>query len=184
MFLRRFLPGAPPVDATEYTASGADAETATVRRIVASLEALPGGEARYLAGFAYVLSRAAHADLRIDDRETAEMERIVVDHGGLTDAQAIVVVEIAKTQARLYGETEDYLVTREFAAGATEAQRLALLRCCYLVGAADEEISAAESGVISQIASELGFDSLTAGRVRAEFADRLSARRTLPPREE
>ena len=35
------------------------AETATVRRIVAELEALPPDQRRYLAGFAYVLSRAA-----------------------------------------------------------------------------------------------------------------------------
>ena len=56
---------------------GSDAgDTATVRRIAAELDRLPAEKARYLAGFAYVLARVAHADLDIDDDETAEMERI------------------------------------------------------------------------------------------------------------
>lgn len=173
MALRRFL--SLPADRGPVHDTGAIDDTATVRRIVASLEALPADEARHLAGFAYVLGRAAAADLTIDEAETATMERLVADHGGLTPAQAVVVVEIAKSQARLYGPTEDYLVTREWARIASEEERLALLRCCYLVGAADETISAAEGGVLSQIASELGFDSRTAGKVRAEFADRLGA---------
>ncbi|MFM2106696.1 MAG: hypothetical protein RL338_1728 [Chloroflexota bacterium] len=175
MFLRRFL-GTP--DGQQAGAPATD-ETTAVRRIVAGLEALPPDEARYLARFAYVLGRAAAADLAISPEETAVMERIVEQHGGLTEAQSVIVVEIAKTQARLHGETQDYLVTREFARDATAEQREALLRCCYLVGAADDTISASESGVISQIANELGFDSAAAGRIRAEFADRLGAIRVL-----
>lgn len=175
MFLRRFLGTADG----EPAAPSATDETSAVRRIVAGLEALSPDEARYLARFAYVLGRAAAADLAISPEETAVMERIVEQHGGLTEAQAVIVVEIAKTQAKLHGETQDYLVTRDFARGATTEQREALLRCCYLVGAADDTISAAESGVISQIANELGFDSSAAGRIRAEFADRLGAIRVL-----
>ena len=94
--------------------AGDDAETQTVRRIVAQLEAMPPEQARFLAGFSYVLARAADADLTISDQETREMERIVVEHGHLPEAQAVLVVEMAKSSARLIGATEDYLVTREF----------------------------------------------------------------------
>jgi hypothetical protein len=135
--------GSPPADADAPRAP--DADTATVRRIVARLEALPADEARYLAGFAYVMSRAAHADLEISDAETAAMERYVVELGSLDEAQAVVVVQMAKLQARHHGATEDFLVTREFARIATEAQKLALLRCCFAVGAADDTISADEA---------------------------------------
>ena len=150
-------------------------ETATVRRIVARLEALPPEQARFLAGFAYVMSRAAQADLDISDAETAVMERSVVELGGLDEAQAVLVVEMAMLQARMDGATEDFLVTREFGRIASEEQKLALLRCCFLVGAADDSISADEASVVNQIARELGVSREQLNAVRAEFIERLSA---------
>ncbi len=181
MSLRRFL-GVPSAPASRPTA-GAPAETETVRRIVASLDALPEEEARFLAGFAYVLSRAAAADLRISDGEAREMERLVAEHGHLSEAQAVLVVEIARLQAKLYGETEDYLVTREWRRIATDEQAVDLLRCCYLVAAIDDGIVPAESATLSEIASELMLDEPTAARIRAEFADRVAALRALRPPE-
>ena len=183
MLFRRFLrPELPGDDPTEAGASAlaarpeaATAETATVRRIVARLEAMPPGEARHLAAFAYVMSRAAHADLESSDAETAAMERYVVELGGLAEADAVVVVQMAKLQARLHGATEDFLVTREFGRIATEDQKLALLRCCFAVGAADDSISADEASVVNQIARELDLSRDQLNAVRAEFVERLSA---------
>ena len=106
------------------------AETATARRIVGRLEALPREEARYLACFAYVMSRAANADFHISDEETALMERFAVEQGGLDEAQAVLEVEMAKLQARNHGSTEDFVVTREFRSIATLEQRRAVVRCC------------------------------------------------------
>ena len=48
-------------------------DTATVRRIVAKLEAMPTEQARLIASAAYTLARAANADLDISDEETAAM---------------------------------------------------------------------------------------------------------------
>ena len=149
-------------------------DTATVRRIVARLEALPADQARYLAGFAYVMSRAAHADLEISAPETQTMEQFVSELSGLDEAQAVLVVEMAKLQTRHHGATEDFLVTREFGRRASREQKLALLRCCFAVGAADETISAEESGVVNQIANELDVERDDLNRVRSEFHERLS----------
>jgi uncharacterized tellurite resistance protein B-like protein len=184
VLFRRFLRPEPtadrPADAggpdpTAPTPEVSAAETATVRRIAARLEALPLAEARYLAAFAYVMSRAAHADLHISDEETAAMERYVVELGGLDEGQAVVVVEMAKLQARLHGATEDFLVTREFARIATVEQKLAILRCCFAVGAADDSISAEEASVVNEIARELDLSREQLNAVRAEFVERLSA---------
>jgi uncharacterized tellurite resistance protein B-like protein len=176
--LRRFLglTGPPPSSEGDRPSRGPDpsSDTATVRRIVAQLSALPPEQSRYLAGFAYVLSRAAHADLDISDVETALMERFVVEYGGLPEPQAVLAVEIAKTQSRLYGGTEDYLVTREFAKIATEAQRLDVVRCCFAVGAADETITAEENSEIREIAFELGLSRDQLNAVANEFKDKLS----------
>ena len=51
--------------------------------------------------------------------ETRAIERIVMDRSQLPEAQAVLVVQIAKSQNLLFGGTEDYVVTREFARTAT-----------------------------------------------------------------
>ena len=151
------------------------AETATARRIVARLEALPREEARYLACFAYVMSRAANADFDISADETALMERFAVEQGGLDDAQAVLVVEMAKLQARTQGSTEDFVVTREFRSISTPEQRLALVRCCFAIEAADGSITAEEASAVNEIARELDVERDDVNRIRAEFHEQLSA---------
>src|SRR5215813_12477150 len=131
------------------------AQTETVRKIVQKLDQLPEQQARYIAAFAFLLSRAARADLQIGADETAVMERIVVEQGGLPEELAVVVVQMAKTQNQLFGGTENYLVTREIERLATREQKLALLDCLFAVTAADENITSEEDNVVKQIASEL-----------------------------
>lgn len=158
----------------ERSADDPAAETATVRRIVAQLSALPPREGRFLAGFAYILARAAQADLLITDEETQLMERYLQGYGGLSEAQAVLTVEMAKSQSRLHGGTEDYLVTREFSEIATEEQRVALVRCCFAVGATDASITAEESAEIREIARELGLSRDQTNAIANEFRDKLS----------
>ena len=164
-----------PVGDDAAPISDSAAETATARRIVARLEALPPAEARYLACFAYVMSRAANADFDISADETAVMERFAVEYGGLDTAQAVLVVEMAKLQALVNGGTEDFVVTREFRSISTPEQRVALLRCCFVVGAADGRISATEAATINEIARELDLEAAAVNAVRAEFHEQLSA---------
>lgn len=156
-----------------------DAETATVRRIVAELEQVEPERRRFLAGFAYVLSRAAHADLTVTADETRLMEQIVVDIGKLPEAQAVLVVEIAKNQADLYGGTEDYLVTREFAAHTSSEQRRAALEACFAIAAVDHEITAEEYAELTEIALELGLSRDELNEIRREHRDQLAAIRLM-----
>jgi uncharacterized tellurite resistance protein B-like protein len=131
--------------------------TETVRRIVAELEALEPEKARYIAAFAYIMGRVAHADRQISTEETQAMEEIVRKLAHLPEDQTVLVVEISKSQNRLFGGTENFLVTREFAEISTPDQRQELLDCLFAVSAADESISSVEEAQIRQIASELGF---------------------------
>ncbi|HET9681558.1 MAG TPA: TerB family tellurite resistance protein [Candidatus Limnocylindrales bacterium] len=150
------------------------ADTETVRRIVGRLEAMPRDEARFLAGFAYILTRAAAADLEISEAEEQVIERLVAEHGHLPESHAVLVSQMARSQSLLYGGTEDYLVTRQFKDLSTAEQRLDLLRCCYLVGAADDDISIAESDTLQQIAAELDVDRPAVNAIRHEFEPKLS----------
>jgi uncharacterized tellurite resistance protein B-like protein len=135
-----------------------EAETQTVRRIVTALDDLPPEQARYVASFAYILGRVAHADLEFSDEETRAMERLLVERGGLPEEQAIIAVQIAKTQNLLFGGTENFLVTREFANIAGRDEKLALLDCLFAVSSSDDSISSIEDSEIRKIASELRLD--------------------------
>ena len=149
-------------------------DTETVRRIAGQLERIEPEKAKYLASFAYVLARLAHADLEIDATETAEMERSVKALASLSDAEAVLVVQIAVSQARHLGGTENYMVTREFRQISTREQRGALLQCLYAVAAADGTISGVESAEIVSIADELGFTRAEANSLRGAYRDKLA----------
>jgi uncharacterized tellurite resistance protein B-like protein len=180
-FLRRLFGGddatppapaapTPPVSAAPTLA----ADTATVRRIVAQLEALPPERARLLAGAAYVVSRAANADLSISADEVALMEQMLVERLEISEAEAVIVVEIARQQAFMFGSTEDYLVTREFKKVSTPEQRLGVMRACFQVAAANDEISSPESAVLNQIATELDIEPADFDAVRSQHREQLS----------
>jgi uncharacterized tellurite resistance protein B-like protein len=154
--------------------SEGDGDTETVRRIAAELEQLAPETAKFLAAFAYVLARVAHADLDIDDTETREMERITTSLAMLSGAEAALVVQIAKTQARMLGETENYVVTREFRNISNREQRAQLLQCLFAVAAADGTISGVESAEIAAIGEELGFNRAEINALRSNYRDKLS----------
>ena len=177
MFGRIFGPDNPPAaQKTEKAFQDATAgETETVRRIVGRLEALPPERARLVASAAYILARAAHADLDITDAETQLIEQQLQERGMLDEPTAVLVAEMARLQARTVGDTEDYVVTREFKAITTHDQRKAMLRACFAIGAENGVITAEEASVINQIARELDLDQDTVNEVRAEYHELLSS---------
>ncbi len=135
---------------------GRRGETETVRKIAGELDKLPPERARHVAALAYVLSRVAGADHHFSPEETGTMVELVRTEGGLPEEQALLVVEIAKNQHRLFGGTENYLVTREFRQIATDADRRQLIEWLFAVSAADQAITPDEDAQVRQIASELG----------------------------
>jgi len=149
---------------------GSEGETETVRKIVRELDALPRERARWVAAFAFILSRVANADLDVTDAETRAMERIVVEQAHLPEEQAVLAVQIAKSQNRLFGGTENFLVTREFKEIASREERLKLLSCLFAVAAADGSIASGEETVIRQIASELTLTPAEFDAARAPYA--------------
>ncbi len=160
------------------------AETATVRKIVRELEALEPQRARFLAAFAYLLSRVANADLDISAAETGKMEEIVRSFGDLPESQAILVVEIAKSQSRLFGGTENFQVARELKQLATPEQCTELLHCLFAVSAADDTISGVEEEEVRQIANELGFSHKEYIDVRSTYNDKRSVIQQLAARKQ
>ena len=154
-------------------------DTDTVRRIAFELEALPEERARYLASFAYILGRVAHADSHVSEEETEKMHEIVRELGHLPEAQAVLVVEIAKNEVRLFGGTENFLVSRHFKEMTTPEERTELLDCVFAVSAADESVTALEEGEARRISMELGMTHDEFIAARATYLEHIEALKSL-----
>ena len=151
-------------------AAGGDASaSATVRKIVDELDQMDPERARFVASFAHILSRVAHADMEISPAEVRVMEQRVRDLGGLGEEEAILVVQMAKSHTALFGSTEGYLATREFNRLAGPEEKLHLLECLFAVSSADESISSAEDAEIRRIVAELHLTHGDFIRARSEY---------------
>jgi len=162
---------------THPQAGPSDSET--LRRISRALDAMDPARARYIACFAFILSRVANADLDISEAETAEMERRVVAFGGLPEEQAVLTVQIAKSQSRLFGGTENFSVTKLFKEMSDHAQRVELLHCLFAVSSADDTVSVVEENEIWKIAAELGITHSEYVAIRSDYRDKREVLRNL-----
>jgi uncharacterized tellurite resistance protein B-like protein len=157
---------------------GTDEEQTTdnLHGIEKALEAQGPARARYLACFAYILTRAAKADHHVSDGEARLMERIVADRAGVDAEQAKLIVQIARDAGHSRG-TDDYLVTREFERIATRDEKLALLDCLFAITAADSPILTSEDNEVRRVASELKLEHADYIAVRRRHLDSLNVLR-------
>jgi uncharacterized tellurite resistance protein B-like protein len=154
--------------------STASTETETVRKITQALDKIEPERAKFIAAFAYLLGRIARADLHISPEETNAMERAIIEHSEMPEEQAVLVVQIAKTQNILFGGTENYLVSREFNSISSHAEKMVLLDCLFAVAAASGSIATIEDNEISQIADELRIEHRDFISVRSRYRDHLA----------
>ncbi len=150
-----------------------DADVETVRRIARELDEIEPAQARYVACFAYILGRVAHADLDISDDETRAMEALICERASLPADQAVLVTAMAKQHNELFGGTENFLVTREFERLAQRDQKLALLDCLFAVSASDGSVSSNEDTEVRKIASELKLDHRDFIAARSRYLEHL-----------
>jgi uncharacterized tellurite resistance protein B-like protein len=144
----------------------------TVRRIGEALDKLPPERARWVGTYALLLARVAHADLNISDDESRRMEELVREHAALADAEAALVIEMAKAQHRVFGSAEGYLASREFRGMTSREERVQLLDALFAVSAADDVVTTDEEEVIRQIANELGLTHAEYVTARATVRDK------------
>jgi len=161
----------------DHRPSGGREDADAVRRISEALDRMEPERARFVAAFAYLLGRVAYADRQVTADETAVMERLVMERGGILEEQAVLVVQIARAQNLMFGGTEDFLVARQFAAMASREQKLALLDCLYAVSAADQSVTVVEDNEINRIASELRLEHSDLVAARQRYREYLSVLR-------
>lgn len=148
-------------------------ENTPLRDLIETLEHLEPDRARYLARFAYVLGRVAHADRHVSEAETRAMEAFVAEEGALSPDQAMVVVGLAKSNHAFFSGTADFQVAQEFAETATYAQKLALVRCLFRVASIDGAISMDEEAEIHRVANHFKIERPDLTALRVAHADAL-----------
>ena len=151
----------------------------SIRRIAKELDELPDDQALRLAAFAYVLGRVAHANSHFSESETQKMQDIVQLLGHIPESQAVILVEIAKHQVRLFGGTENFSVSRRFRELSTPEQRIELLECVFAVSAADNSITVVEEGQARQISKELRLTHKEFIQARSAYVGHLEALKEL-----
>lgn len=151
----------------------------TVQRIANELDAIPDDRALYLATFAYILGRAAHADSHVSKDETQKMQNIVQTLGHIPSEQAALVIDIASGQVRIFGGTANYAITQSFREMSTPEQRRELLECVFAVSAADRSITVDEETQIRQISNELGLTHKEFIQTKSDYAEHLEALKSL-----
>jgi uncharacterized tellurite resistance protein B-like protein len=147
-----------------------------LHEIEAALEQHGPDRARYLACFAYILTRAAKADHHVSDGEARLMERIVAERAHVDAEQAALIVRIARDAGHSRG-TDDYLITREFERVASRDEKLALLDCLFAIAAADSPILTAEDNEVRRVASELKLEHADYIAVRQNHLSKLNVLR-------
>lgn len=184
VFDRLFGPDEDAADTQDVTSQAdvtpppdPDQDIASIRQAIAKTGSLSVERRRFLAGYAYILVRVARADLELNDREMTRIEEAVATAGELSESQGALLVALAGRMSSLYGATEDYAVTREFARRSSPQERQRLLRACVAVGSADGPLNNAEAHELYEIGQELGFSVEEIDAIR----DQVDPRPTEPP---
>ncbi len=149
-------------------------EPAPLGELLAALDRLEPARAHYLARFAFLLGRVARADEHFSEEEARAIEIILIEQAHLPAAQAMLVVNLARTSKQMFSATEDFMVTQQFADTASYEERLSLAHCLFAVAGSDERISIAEETELHRITNQLHIAGPDLQKMRLQY------RRVLP----
>jgi uncharacterized tellurite resistance protein B-like protein len=158
-------------------------EPAPLGELLGALDKLDPVRAQFLARFAFLLGRVARVDDHFSDEEARAMEIVLTEQAHLPGAQAMLVVQLARTSKQMFGGTTEYLVTQQFADSAAYEDRLALANCMFAVAGSDERISTAEEAELYRIANQLRIDGPDLTKIRLQYRPMLPGLSPHKPRQ-
>ena len=141
-------------------------EPGPLRELLDALDKLDPARAQFLARFAFLLGRVARVDDRFSDEEARAMEIVLIEQAHLPAAQAMLVVNLARTSKQMFSATTDFTVTQEFADTASYEERLALAHCLFAVAGSDERISTSEEAELHRITNQLRIEGPDLRQIR------------------
>ena len=141
-------------------------EPGPLRELLGALDRLDPTRAQFLARFAFLLGRVARVDEHFSEEEGRAMEIVLVEQAHLPAAQAMLVVNLAKTSKQMFSATTDFTVTQEFADTASYEERLALANCLFAVAGSDARISTTEEAELHRIVNQLRIEGPDLRQIR------------------
>jgi uncharacterized tellurite resistance protein B-like protein len=144
--------GRHAVTRTHPISPAADAVRDTLR----ALRSMEPPVLDHLDAVADTLTRIAAADEVISAPESSAIEELLVAEGGLAEAVAVLLVEMARQRRRTGDCGAAYAVTRGLRRSADEAVRRRLVDAMIAVAHADGRCTPSEIEAIRCIAAELG----------------------------
>src|SRR5918993_4338049 len=141
-------------------------EPAPLRELLDALDRLEPARAQFLARFAFLLGRVARVDEHFSDEEGRAMEIVLIEQAHLPAAQAMLVVNLARTSKLMFSATTDFTVTQEFADTAGYEERLALANCLFAVAGSDARISMTEEAELHRITNQLRIEARDLQKIR------------------
>ena len=144
-------------------------EPAPLRELLDALDKLDPHRAQFLARFAFLLGRVARVDDRFSDEEARAMEIVLIEQAHLPAAQAMLVVNLARTSKQMFSATTDFTVTQEFVDTAAYQDRLALAHCLFAIAGSDERISTTEEAELHRITNQLRIEGPDLRRIRLQY---------------
>ena len=156
-------------------------DLAPLRELLEALDRLEPSRAQFLARFAFLLGRVARVDERISEEEARAMEIVLIEQAHLPTAQAMLVVNLARTSKQMFSATTDFTVTQEFADAASYEERLALAHCLFAVAGSDERISAVEEAELHRITNQLRIEGPDLRKIRLLYRPMLPGLSPQPP---
>ena len=150
------------------------------RRLQDELSRLGAERFEYLAGFAGLLARVAGAEGGISAAEATAMAARLRSAGNLSETDATLIADMLRHERDCLAAIQSHELTRAINAGATEAEKQALLDCLYAVAAADHLVSDVEEQEIRRVAEAILIPHRVLMDIRARYRDRLEALQNLP----
>jgi uncharacterized tellurite resistance protein B-like protein len=145
------------------------AEPGPLRELLDALDKLDPARAQFLARFAFLLGRVARVDDRFSEEEARAMEIVLIEQAHLPTAQAMLVVNLARTSKQMFSATTDFTVTQEFADSASYDDRLALAHCLFAIAGSDERISTTEEAELHRITNQLRIEGPDLRKIRLQY---------------
>ena len=141
-------------------------EPAPLGELLGALDRLDPARAQFLARFAFLLGRVARVDEQFSEEEARAMEIVLIEQAHLPTAQAMLVVNLARTSRQMFSATTDFTVTQEFADTASYEERVALAHCLFAVAGSDERISTTEETELHRITNQLRIERPDLQKIR------------------